>query len=370
MEPGEHRFQAPSWLPGFLVDLWDVLAVYQSLLALIIVVAGSMLAVLGRMLVLFWARKLTARSSRVHGGPGFRLLKIATSAGAWVLTILSLVLAVRVLAFSDSVETLVLRLLTSVLILRLVKEGLQASHASLEIFGRFRNRFPIVEERTMPLFDLMMTVLIVAAAGYALLVVWKVDPTAWLASAGVVGIAVGFAARETLANLFAGFFIIADAPYKVGDYVVLDSGDRGRVAKVGIRSTRMITRDDVEITVPNSEMANTKIYNESGGPWVRFRIRLQVNVAYGSNAEEVVELLNDLATTHQTVCDTPTPRVRLRALGDSGLEFELLCWVTEPSLRGKVTHELYMAIYRALNEAGIEIPFPQRDVWLREAKPR
>ena len=370
MDSADPRFQAPSWLPALLIEAWNFLAAYQAFLALTIVVAGSLVAVLGRMLVLFWARKLTTRSARVHDGPGLRMLRIATSAAAWTLTILSLVLALQVLGIGERVETIVIRLLVSVLILRLMKEGLQAGHVGLEIFGHLRHRFPIVEERTMPLFDLIMTVLVVAAAGYALLVVWRVDPTAWLASAGVVGIAVGFAARETLANLFAGFFIIADAPYKVGDYVVLDGGDRGRVVKVGIRSTRMITRDDVEITVPNAEMANNKIYNESGGPWVKFRIRLQVSVAYGSDADDVVARLNALATTHPAVCDTPTPRVRLRALGDSGLEFELLCWVSEPSQRGKVTHELYMAIYRELNEAGIEIPFPQRGVWLRETPSR
>jgi hypothetical protein len=199
-----------------------------------------------------------------------------------------------------------------------------------------------------------------------LLMVWDINPTAWLASAGVIGIAVGFAARDTLANLFAGFFIIADAPYKLGDYIVLDSGDRGEVTKVGIRSTRLLTRDDVEITVPNAEMANAKIFNESGGRWIKFRIRLKVGVAYGSDVDQVVELLEQITAEHDNVCRDPSPRVRMRGFGDSSLDFELLCWVNHPSERGLVTHELYMHIYKALNENGIEIPFPQRDVWVRD----
>jgi len=145
------------------------------------------------------------------------------------------------------------------------------------------------------------TVLIVAIAAYALLQVWNIDPTAWLASAGVVGIAVGFAAKDTLANLFAGFFIIADVPYKLGDYVVLDAGERGEITRVGIRSTRLLTRDDVEVIIPNSELANHKIVNESGGRWVKFRIRLKVGVAYGSDLDRVVEVLEEVARENRNV---------------------------------------------------------------------
>jgi MscS family membrane protein len=233
------------------------------------------------------------------------------------------------------------------------------------LLGQIRDRCAVVEERTIPLFDIAATIVVVAFAAYALLQVWNIDATAWLASAGVVGIAVGFAAKDTLANLFAGFFIIADSPYKVGDYIVLDSGDRGEVTRVGIRSTRLLTRDDVEIIIPNAEMANTKVVNESGGRWVKFRIRLKVGVAYGSDVDRVVAVLEREALAHDAVCRVPEPRVRMRGFGDSSLDFELLCWVEHPSERGIVSHHLYMNIYKALGREGIEIPFPQRDVWLR-----
>jgi len=108
------------------------------------------------------------------------------------------------------------------------------------------------------------------------------------------------------------------------------------------------------------------VYNESGGKWTKFRIRLKVGVAYGSDVEQVVELLEGIATDHERVCDTPSPRVRMRGFGDSSLDFELLCWVNQPSERGLVSHELYMKIYKSFGEAAVEIPFPQRDVWMRE----
>ncbi len=359
-----YRAEAPLWLPDPLVPSWDFLATYPIVLSLIVMVLGIGAAVIGRAFVLKWGNRLISRTSPDLGP---RLIQIVANVAALIVGYIALVLAIQVIGLSERVEQTLIRVLLSLLILRLIKSAMRASHLGLEILSRIRDRYEIVEERTLPLFDLVMTILIIGAAAYALLMVWDINPTAWLASAGVIGIAVGFAARDTLANLFAGFFIIADAPYKLGDYIVLDGGERGEVTKVGIRSTRLLTRDDVEITVPNAEMANSKIYNESGGRWVKFRIRIKVGVAYGSNVEEVVELLEGIAANHDSVCKDPTPRVRMRGFGDSSLDFELLCWVNHPVERGVVTHELYMKIYNALNAAGIEIPFPQRDLWVRDS---
>ncbi len=353
----------PEWLPEMLEGTWAFLATYPIVLSAVLVVAGMALAVLARGVVIFWSRRLTART---RTDLDTRLFRILANAAALAIAYLFLVSAVTVLGLPGLLETGTIRVLLSLLVLQYMRLGLQAGHVGLAILGRLRDRFSIVEERTMPLFDLIMTVIVVAIAAYALLQVWDIDPTAWLASAGIIGIAVGFAARDTLANLFAGFFIIADSPYKLGDYVVLDTGERGEVTKVGIRSTRLLTRDDVEITIPNSEMANTKVINESGGRWERFRIRIKVGVAYGSSVEDTVELLERVAFEHGDVCRDPAPRVRMRGFGDSSLDFELLCWIDRPADRGRVSHELYMTVYNELNAAGIEIPFPQRDLWLKQ----
>ena len=85
--------------------------------------------------------------------------------------------------------------------------------------------------------------------------------------------------KDTLSNLFAGIFIMADAPYKEGDYINLDSGERGYVRSIGIRSTRIMTRDDIEITIPNALIANSKIVNESGGPDEKERVRITLEIS-------------------------------------------------------------------------------------------
>jgi MscS family membrane protein len=352
----------PSWLPSALEVAYTHLATHPLLLAACILVGGLVLAFAAHAAIRYTGGKITSRTRTELDDQLFRL---AAGVVALVVGYLALVAAVEALPLPEAPTRIVVRVLVSLLILQLMRSGLRVVHVALEGLSRIRDRFAIVEERTVPLFDLGLTILVVGVAGYALLQVWNINPAAWLASAGVVGIAVGFAARDTLANLFAGFFIIADAPYQMGDYVVLDSGERGEVTRVGIRSTRLLTRDDVEVIIPNSVMAGTKIINESGGRWVKFRIRVAVGVAYGSDVDAVVALLEEVARGNDSVCQDPEPRVRMRGFGDSSLDFELLCWVNHPAERGLVTHELYMTIYKALNAAGIEIPFPQRDLWVR-----
>lgn len=227
-------------------------------------------------------------------------------------------------------------------------------------------RSRLIDARTLPLFENLAKVAVVGFGVYFVFLAWDVDVTAWLASAGIIGIAVGFAAKDTLANLFAGMFISADAPYKVGDFIVLDAGERGRVTQVGIRSTRLLTRDDVEITIPNAVIANAKIINESGGPWEKERVRVPVSVAYGSDVDRVRAVLMEIAVEREAVCAEPAPRVRFRSFGDSGLAFELLCWIDEPVLRGRVLDDLLTTIYKRFNAEGIEIPYPKRDVYVRE----
>jgi MscS family membrane protein len=228
-------------------------------------------------------------------------------------------------------------------------------------------RFILIQERTLPLFNNLFTILVVALALYFVLLAWDINVTAWMASAGILGLAISFAAKDTLANLFAGVFILADAPYKLGDFIILDSGERGAVTHIGIRSTRMLTRDDVEITVPNSIMGNVKIINETGGPYEKYRIRIKVGVAYGSDIDRVQSVLLDVAQRNHEVCKSPAPRARFRAFGDSSLDHELLCWVEKPVMRGRVSHALNSEVYKRFLQEGIEIPFPQRDVHIKSA---
>ena len=211
----------------------------------------------------------------------------------------------------------------------------------------------------------VLKVALVALAIYFIFLAWNIDVTAWLASAGIVGLALSFAAKDTLSNMFAGVSIVMDAPYKTGDYIILDSGERGVVTEIGLRSTRILTRDDIEITVPNGIIGNSTIINEAGGPPSQHRIRVGVGVAYGSDIDHVIATLESVAHDNADILEQPAPRVRFRTFGESSLDFELLGWIADPANRGRVQHELNCAIYKALNRENIEIPFPQRDLHVR-----
>ena len=207
-----------------------------------------------------------------------------------------------------------------------------------------------------------LTRIIVLAGGiFLLLSMWKINITPLLASAGIAGVAVALAAKETLSNFFGGVTVLLDQPYRVGDYIVLDSGERGEVVQIGLRSTRILTRDDVQISIPNAIITNTKVINESA-PEPRFRVRIKVGVAYGSDIDQVEGVLLKTAADNPLVSPKPEPRVRFRTFGDSSLDFELLCWAHRPHDKGRIIHELNREIYKQFNQEGIVIPFPQRDV--------
>lgn len=207
----------------------------------------------------------------------------------------------------------------------------------------------------------LMRVAIVLLAVFWSLSFWEVNLTPLFASAGIAGIAIALAAKDTLANFFGGISIFADKSFRVGDYIILDSGERGEVAEVGIRSTRIKTRDDVIITIPNSILANSKIINESA-PVPNFRIRVPVSVSYSSDLDHVEAVLLRVALEHGGVLHEPAPRVRARAFGPSSVDFELLCWVREPALKGLITHHLLKEIFVNFKRESITIPFPQREV--------
>ena len=136
------------------------------------------------------------------------------------------------------------------------------------------------------------------------------------------------------------------------------------VSHIGLRSTRILTRDDIEITIPNGIIGNSKIINEAGGPSAKHRIRIPVGVAYGSDVDEVIATLAAVAENHEEICKNPAPRIRFRQFGESSLDFEMLCWIEKPVNRGRMIHELNCAVYKSFQKEGIEIPFPQRDVHL------
>lgn len=296
------------------------------------------------------------------------LAKYVTEPVVPTAVVLALLAAVRSFGFSEGADWFLVRAFLSFLLFFWGRAAFRATTLLVSAMSREVDRFQMFQPRTRPLFEMGVKIFLVTLLVWLFMLLWNIDGTAWLASAGVLGIAVGFAAKDTLANLISGVSIVADMPYKLGDFIILDTGERGVVTELGMRSTRLLTRDDVEISIPNAVMGNAKITNESGGPAVEHRIRIPIGVAYGTLPEKVVEILEGIARENPLVIDLPAPRARMRAFGESSLDFELLGWIKYPEQRGLTKHRLLIEIEKRFREEGITIPFPQQDVYIRSVE--
>ncbi len=234
----------------------------------------------------------------------------------------------------------------------------------LEYGAKYNKGF--VKPPIIPLLKNVSLVIVWSLAIYFLFGIWGISLTAWLASAGIMGIAVGFAAKDTLSNLISGIFILADAPYKVDDIIRLDSGEVGVVIHVGLRSTRIRTYDGAEITVPNAKMGNSKVINETGTRIdKKFRLKVPIGVSYDTDINKAEEILLNIANEFDVVCKDPEPSVVFLNFGASSLDLELRVWLPDPSKRG-IKNEINRRILEEFRKASIEIPYPKNDVYIKK----
>ncbi len=182
---------------------------------------------------------------------------------------------------------------------------------------------------------------------------------------GVAGLAVSLAAQDTFSNFIAGVVLLADRPFRIGDWIRV--GDKlGRVEGITLRTTRIRTPDNELLALPNAKVAGDEIQNLSaGGP---LRIHVPVGVAYRYDPAEVRPVLEAVLTDHPGLLKNPPPEVWVRELADSSVNYELVAWIPEDAIPRlpRITSELIEGAKRALDAAGIEIPFPQRTLWFAE----
>jgi small-conductance mechanosensitive channel len=182
--------------------------------------------------------------------------------------------------------------------------------------------------------------------------------------AGAVGVGVGFGLQNIASNFISGLVILAERPITIGDRVEV-AGVIGQVQQIRARSTVILTNDNIAMIVPNTKFIDSPVTNWTyGDPRVRFRI--PVGVAYGSDVKKVSEALIAAGRSDVHVLTDPGPSVFLKEFAESSINFELVVWSSEMSHRpSRFKSDLNFAIEEKLREAGIEIPFPQRDLHIR-----
>lgn len=173
----------------------------------------------------------------------------------------------------------------------------------------------------------------------------------------------GLGLQTIFQDLVSGLFLLFEGTIKIGDILEVD-GEVGRVKEINLRSTELMTRDDMTIIMPNSRFIVEKVVNWSHNyEEVRFKVR--VGVAYGSNADRVVEILKEAMAEVPAISKKPIPFVRFVNFGDSAIEFEMIFWSKEPFVIENTKSDLRMRVYKKLNAEGMVIPFPQRDIHVK-----
>lgn len=223
-----------------------------------------------------------------------------------------------------------------------------------------------IDDELLPLLKGIVSVLIVFIGILAILnLIWGINVTPLFASAGIAGLAVAFAAQDSIAQLFGGISIYFDQPFKRGDRIELESGEVGIVHEVGIRTTRIMNLYNNMIIIPNSIIANSKVINYTS-PESNMMVKMTMGIAYGSDVEKVRRVLYDIIRKVDIVLNEPAPSVRLENYGESSLDFGLSMWIRNPSDKINLIDIVNSRINEVFTKEGIEIPFPTRTLYIKK----
>ena len=217
-----------------------------------------------------------------------------------------------------------------------------------------------LDERIVRLMDLTAVYVIWIVGILIALRELGIQVTAFLASMGIAGLAVALAAKTVLSNVLAGVTLTADPNFRVGDRI--EVGDYiGDVLSINLHKTVIRTRDNEIVMIPNDVLGREIIINHML-PEQRTRIELEIGVAYGTDLQQATELLQAVIQASDRILSEPTPEVNVESLGDNAILLQVLVWIDAPRGKRRVRDAVYRRALARFEEAGIEIPFPQRVV--------
>lgn len=226
-----------------------------------------------------------------------------------------------------------------------------------------------LDDILIPVVEKIGDVIIIIAGFLWFLTALNINITIFLAGLGGLGLIIGLASQDALANFFAGMHILLDHPFSIGDYIKLEGVNTVyRIEKVGVRSTQAYDVFNHEmVVIPNKLLANDKIINMMK-PDEMGKVKFTVGVSYGVDVEKVLKIVEDVVNEHPEIVKSGDrkPAIRLADFGDSSLHILVIAWIPNIMDQWRVAHELRIALYNRFREEGIEIPFPQLDVHIKD----
>jgi len=263
--------------------------------------------------------------------------------------------------------------LWSVLVVLLVIVGviLLARFAS-RMGCRLLHRLTALSPSQALLGEKLVTIAVWSLAFFLGIDLLGVDLTALAVFSGAFGLAIGFGLQKTFGNLFAGIILLMDRSIKPGDVIsVVDQAGTstfGQIRKIGIRAVSVVTRDQKEYLIPNENLMINQVENWSYSS-KQVRVQVPVGISYNSDIVRAEELMLEAARSSKRVLDTPPPTVWLTNYGESWLEFTIHCWIVDPEVGvGNIRSEVLKTLWHLFRTNGIEVPYPQRDLNLRDGE--
>jgi len=272
-----------------------------------------------------------------------------------------ILIAIGVFSFSDSIDFIANAIVKSFLVLSFVGFLLKISKlllykmANSEKSEGAEEGTKLVQLSTLPLFENTALILFYVVGFYQVFSIWNIDMTALLAGAGIGAMAVGMAAKDTLSDIIAGILILTDSPYKVGDVVYVQSNLKGRVSAIGLRNTRIVTSNNIEVIIPNTIMGTSQIINESSSKKDGIRIEMDISTSNGEDISIVKALLIEAVKANRRIAQDKEIKAMMIGFHMDMLQFRIQCWINDPEDKGSAKGELIESIYIKFKSANIDI---------------
>jgi MscS family membrane protein len=293
-----------------------------------------------------------------------RILKRLVPHVSRLLTMLGFYLAIRSLPLHEklvAVVTGVLYVILVVFIFNLIYQGLDELLKWYVEVRQDASGSAVMSRQIVPVAEKIVSLFLMGTALIVILKHFNYDIFSLVTALGIGSLAIGMAAKDTLAHMISGFTLMLDRPFRIGDRIQLAGGQVGDVLDIGLRSTKIKTLDNQQLIIPNSDLCNTILTNQAF-PDPRAKGRINVGVAYGSDVDLVKQILVATALEVEAVLRDPAPEAFFVAFGESALAMSLFFWVDEYANLFGINDKINTRIIQRFREHSIEIPFPTRTV--------
>ncbi|MBU4070209.1 MAG: mechanosensitive ion channel family protein [Nanoarchaeota archaeon] len=323
---------------------------------------------LGTRIVLFILEKISLKiTKKTKTELDDKLVKKCSMPLTIIAFLVSLKITINEILFQEHVEMILSNAIFSLLIIVLayvvyVVVNIVIINFMKKIASKTKSQ---VDDSIISLFHSVLNIALIVISLLYILSIWGVQITPLLAGLGIAGLAIALALQPVLSNVFAGVSMVLDHSVRIEDLVYLDQQTKGKVEKIGLRSTRIRTFDNEMLIVPNIKLSESIIQNVAL-PEPKSRVVIQFSVCYGSNINKVKKILLKEIKKIKLISKEPEPLIRFLEMADSSLNFKVYFFVDSFENRFTAIDEANTVIYDALNKNNIGIPFPQIDVHVKK----